>query len=89
MEKNLSPLKKYRQEIDRLDDKIIILFNQRFKIVKKIFLFKQKNKLPLSDPTREQEMMARIIKTSIHPKVIKKIYSSIFIASKKQFSKGR
>ena len=67
-------LGKLRNQIDKIDDKIIFLLEKRLQIAKKIKKYKKK----IIDTNREKEILSKI-----HSKYIKDIYKSIFKNSKK------
>lgn len=67
-------LGKLRNQIDKIDDKIISLLEKRLKIAKAIKKYKNK----ITDIDREKEILAKI-----NSKYIKDIYKTIFKNSKK------
>jgi chorismate mutase/prephenate dehydrogenase len=50
-------LKKHRQEIDRIDNEILELLAERYRVVGEVVEVKIKNGLPIYIPKREQEMV--------------------------------
>lgn len=53
----MTDLSKYRKEIDKIDDGILDLFEQRMKIAEQICKFKQEHSLPILDASREREKL--------------------------------
>lgn len=51
----MNRLRKYRQQIDELDEKLVSLLAKRCDLVAKIGKEKKKNKLPIIDKKREAE----------------------------------
>ena len=57
-------LPKLRSEIDEIDNDLLALFEQRNEVVKQIGMIKAKNDLTIKDPSREEEILSRISRTS-------------------------
>ncbi|MFX1489832.1 MAG: chorismate mutase, partial [Promethearchaeota archaeon] len=57
-------LKRLREEIDQLDDKLVELLNKRGNIVIQIGKLKEKLKLKVFQPEREKEVIERLSKKS-------------------------
>lgn len=77
-------MQKHREEINKIDSSIIKLLEKRFKIVKKIGVYKKKNKLPIQDLKREKEIIEKKKKESrLSGKFIWEIFSLIFLESKR------
>ncbi len=53
-------LKKLRQDIDRIDDRLLELYNERLRVVKRVGEFKNQTKAPIYRPEREQEILNRL-----------------------------
>lgn len=74
-------LKKYRQQIDKIDKKIIEYLAKRYKVVEKIGVLKKKIDLPALDKKRWLEVLNSRIEYGINlnlPKnLIIKIYNTI------------
>jgi len=49
-----------RREIDRLDDELLRIFNQRAALALKIGEIKKECELPVYDPSREQKIFERM-----------------------------
>jgi chorismate mutase len=64
LSKNKNVFKKkldsYRKEIEKVDNKIIELLDQRGKLVKSIGIIKKKNKMVIYQPEREKEIIERM-----------------------------
>ncbi|OPY51854.1 MAG: chorismate mutase [Methanosaeta sp. PtaU1.Bin112] len=52
-------LQEHRSEIERIDEEIIRLINQRIGISKKIFESKKAEGKPISDPEREKKVLSK------------------------------
>ena len=53
-------LKDFRQQIDKIDDEILLLFKNRMDVIRQIALYKKEHDIPIQDTTREQEKLAII-----------------------------
>jgi chorismate mutase len=61
MARDIDPkLSEYRQSIDNIDAALVYLLSERFKITKKVGLYKKRHKLPPADKAREAEQIARL-----------------------------
>lgn len=49
-----------RKNIDKIDEQIIKLFGDRFKITERVGIYKRDNNLKSKDPIREQEQIKQI-----------------------------
>jgi len=67
-------LENFRKQIDKIDDKVILLLEKRLQIAKEIRKFKKKT----TDSKREKEILAKI-----KSEYIQDIYKTIFKNSKK------
>lgn len=56
----MTPLEEYRRSIDNLDAALIALLAERFKITKKVGLYKAQHNLPEQDIQREHAQLAKI-----------------------------
>ena len=73
-------LKKYRQEIDRIDQGLVSLLNERPVAVMKIKKLKEKHSLPLYDAKREEDLINNIVgynKGPLYNDNITQIFESI------------
>tara|TARA_Y100000991_G_C21824888_1_gene285515 strand:+ start:352 stop:630 length:279 start_codon:yes stop_codon:yes gene_type:complete len=78
-------LEKFRYDIDEIDNKIMELLVKRFSISSKIGEMKTLNKLTISDPNRENEIIDRLSNDYIGAldyKQIASIFSPIYSISK-------
>ena len=77
----MESLAAFRQEIDRLDDRILELLKARVNIAKKIALVKFDKGLPIRDEQRERELLSKIgLKAEgfkLDPELIKRIFREI------------
>lgn len=80
-------IKKLRNEIDKADEKIILLLGKRMELSKKIGELKKKSGEKIVDNAREKEIFEKIrknaIKNKIDEKTAQKIYGLIIKDSKK------
>lgn len=80
-------LNKIRNKINKIDNNLIKLLSQRQKVSKEIGIFKLKNNLPIYNPKREQEVIENLStlakKNKLDPKLIQKIFKTIFTYSKR------
>lgn len=60
-------LKKFRNEIDKIDESIVKLLNKRAEVVIKIKKLKEKNNVPLYDAKREEDLINNIVKYNKGP----------------------
>ncbi len=56
----IDELKKYRKSIDNLDDALIRILAERFRITKAVGVLKATNDLPPGDPAREKLQAERL-----------------------------
>jgi len=56
-----------RKQIDRLDDRIVALLNQRLQLARKVGLIKARNGNKIYDPKREKEVLSRLLSTQKGP----------------------
>lgn len=52
----------YRQSIDNIDAAMIHILAERFRITQAVGAYKAQNKLPASDPSREERQITRLRK---------------------------
>lgn len=55
----MNDLKKFRQEIDEIDNELIVLFEKRMKIAKRVADYKKDNNMPIYDESRENEIIKK------------------------------
>lgn len=77
----MNELEKLRKEIDEIDEKIAILFNERMKIVQKIKDYKKENNLPIQDKNREESLIKQNLA------YINKEYQDLYIKLEQEFFK--
>lgn len=53
-------LASYRASIDNIDAALVHILAERFRITKAVGAYKAGNKLPASDPSREEQQIARL-----------------------------
>ncbi|MDR0762160.1 MAG: prephenate dehydratase [Campylobacteraceae bacterium] len=74
-----------RREIDKIDDKILELLNERMNFVKEIGVLKHSEKQPIYRPEREKEILERLKRQSsgfVKDGAVEAIYSEIFAVSR-------
>lgn len=77
-------LKELREEIDKIDDELVHLFDARMKIAARIAEYKQVNNLPVLDSSREQEKLQELSEKA-GPEMsyyIRSLYAAIFELSR-------
>lgn len=80
----MKKLEGLRKEIDRIDNQILELLNERTKIVLKVRKTKQVNSLSQHSPSREKQIIKRLTQLNRGPfpnEVVKSIYREILSAS--------
>ena len=82
-------LQQIREEIDAIDDELVRLFEKRMDMSAKVAEFKKKNKMPIYNPAREQEVLDRLAKKVKDDRIeaITKIYSLLFLFSRNEQEK--
>ena len=77
----MKDLNSLRNKIDKIDNEIIDLLNDRFNVVKEIGEYKKENNIPVEDKTRE-EIILQILDTKLsdspYKEEIKNIYKELF-----------
>lgn len=73
----MDPLKTWREKLDKLDESIVTMLDERMNIVDQIGKIKQANHLNLIDPLREDEILKHMQTVSKHP-VLKENVAKIF-----------
>ena len=83
---NLSEL---RKQLDRIDDALLPLLEERMKISEEVAAVKKTESLPLSDPKREEEILSRIGEKASEKDrdAVKEIYRTLFTLSKNKQKK--
>lgn len=78
-------LKSLRNQIDKIDNKLVSLLTKRFGLVKIIGQKKLENKIPVIDNNREQEIIDRLFRESgLDKKFVTQLFTLIFKESRKQ-----
>lgn len=57
-------IEEYRQEIDRIDEELVNLFNRRMEVVKNVAEYKRESKTPLYDGERERQLISKAAEKS-------------------------
>lgn len=58
----MNDLSKLRQEIDKIDNELILLFEKRMEVSKKVAEYKRENNMSIYDASRENEIVKKNIK---------------------------
>lgn len=78
-------IEELRKKIDQIDLELLPLLNERFEAAKRIGELKKERGLPLSDLTREKEILSKIRSLGFCADVedvLENLYQEIFIFSK-------
>ncbi|MFZ5806187.1 MAG: chorismate mutase [Verrucomicrobiota bacterium] len=81
-------LNQFRNQIDRIDSKILRLLNQRFEVVRRVVRLKKAHQLKIYDPRREHVLLARLeeknkkLKGALPSKRLRQIYRAIMACSR-------
>ena len=74
-------LENLRKKIDKIDNDILILLKKRFDIVKKVWILKKENNLPILQKERWEDLMKQKLEIAKELKLdidlVKKIWESI------------
>ena len=84
--KTSNPLKKYRKEIDKIDNNLARLLLNRLKVVKKVGDFKKKHKIEIINKNREKEILQKVqnkAKSKKEKDYLNNIFMEIIINSRK------
>jgi len=77
-------LKTFRRKIDKIDNRIVVLLEERFGVSRRIKKYKSKNHLPIEDKKREKEILVSKIKnSSLSDNFTRKLFNLIFDESKR------
>ena len=71
-------LKKLRKDIDDIDQNLVLLLAKRISLIKKVYEFKQKNKIKLFDKKREKQILTEQSRLANKLKINKKLVSDVF-----------
>ncbi len=84
--KTSNPLKKYRKEIDKIDNNLARSLLNRVKVVKKVGDFKKKHKIEIINKNREKEILQKVqnkAKSKKEKDYLNNIFMEIIINSRK------
>jgi len=83
-------LQELRSEIDKIDEQLIRLFQERMDISVEVAEYKKKHDLPINDPIREKEILDKLSAkvSSEREEAITKLYSLLFELSKAEQEKS-
>jgi len=74
-------IKKYRDQLDQVDNDILVLLAKRFEVTEQIGRYKAENNLPAQDSAREKEKLSTVCelaeKNGFDPKIAKLIFKTI------------
>ena len=74
----MNELENLRLKIDEIDESIIELFSERFKVTQKVAVVKKKHNLDAIDSSREARQMEKIAKLSSKNKINTELMQKIF-----------
>ena len=57
-------IQNFREEIDKIDEELVRLFNKRMSVIKEVAEYKKASKTPLYDGERERQLIARAAERS-------------------------
>ncbi|WOO87347.1 chorismate mutase [Mollicutes bacterium LVI A0039] len=78
-------LKQYRDEIDKIDEQLFALLNQRFKITKQVGEYKRANNIQILNANREGEIINKISSLDLeHSQHVIEVYKQILKSSRQQ-----
>lgn len=73
-------IRRLRQQVDRLDDRLLTLLRQRIGITRELGRLKREIGKPLRDVEREQELLQRLMEEggkTLPPEAVQRIFRSI------------
>ena len=72
------PIAELREKIDRIDDKILKLIEERVETAKKVGKAKRRHNMPIQDKERELEIQRRLQeKTGLDKGLLKRVFGAI------------
>ena len=74
----MSNLEKLRQKINKIDRKLLKTLAERFKITKKIGIYKKRHDLPIEDKKRETAILRKIKRLAKSMKLDEKLAQDVF-----------
>jgi|SRR3989442_14502927 len=80
MDADKKKLEEFRVQIDDLDRRILTLLNERTRIVQQIGRVKQKARLPIYEPRREDQVFENVTQNNsgpLTPEAVKRIFERI------------
>lgn len=87
----MDELAKLREEIDDIDRQLVELFESRMDVVIKIGQYKRKNKLPILNSSREQEVIKKTLsylKDTTFEKPLEEFFQELMRISKEVQGEG-
>ena len=84
-------LQKIREAIDKIDEKIVSLLEERLKIAHEVGKYKRKRDIKIEDSSREKEVLSRVEKLArdINKDFLADIYRRIILESKRAQRQGK
>ncbi|NTW62109.1 chorismate mutase [Candidatus Saccharibacteria bacterium] len=74
-------IKDLRTSIDNIDEAVLLLLSERFRVTQKVGELKRQNDNQAVDPVREREMFTKLIKSAsdkgLDPELVEKIWRLI------------
>jgi len=77
-------LQELRLEIDRIDEQLVCLFQERMDLSAEVAIYKKQHNLPTHDPVREKEILEKLSKkvTDDRKPALKALYILLFELSR-------
>lgn len=77
----LKKLQEFRKKIDKIDQKLLKILAERFKVTQKIGQYKKRYSLPLRDKERERQLLKNLDnlakKLKLNQKLVREIFQAI------------
>lgn len=78
----MKDMNQLREEINEIDDKLLTLLEERFKVSKGIGEYKKSNSLQIFVKPREEEILQKVSEHTSHPTITRNIFASIMRQSR-------
>jgi len=78
----MSDLNELRLEINEITEEMMILFEKRLEVSKRIAAYKKEHNLPIFQPEREKELVDRYTKDALYPELSQAFLETLMNLSK-------
>ena len=78
----MSDLNALRQEINEITEEMMVLFEKRLEVSKKVAAYKKEHNLPIFQPEREKELIDRYTKDALYPELSQAFLETLMNLSK-------